>query len=182
MAGEIGHLTIDPDAEDQCGCGKKGCLEAIASSPNIVRQYCERTGHRRQMRALRVTDVFERARSKDAAALTVVERAGRAIGIALSHAVNLLNPEIVILGGDLAAGEDLLLPAIQAQLARHVLPELMEGLRITTSGLGLDMRLRGAGALAFRKTLADPALLKKLCSPVLVQEIGARRAKRKVLA
>lgn len=177
MAGEIGHLTVEPEAEDQCGCGKKGCLEAIASSPNIVRQYLDRTGRPGQIPALRVTDVFERARSKDAAALAVVERAGRAIGLALSHAVNLLNPEIVILGGDLVAGEDLLVPIIRDQLVQHALPELLNGLKLISSGLGPDLRLRGAGALAFRKTLADPVLLNKLCRPVLAQRRGAKLAK-----
>lgn len=176
MAGEIGHITIDPDSDEQCGCGKRGCLETVASSASIIRQYLAGSPQRsRDASSLRITDIFEKARQKDAIALAVVERAARAIGMALSHAISLLNPSIVILAGDLASGEDLLLPLVEKEIRRHTLADLSDGLRITASGLGLDMRLKGAAALAFRQSLADPALLKKMCSPVLARHKAAGR-------
>ena len=168
MAGELGHLTIDPDAEDICICGKRGCLEAIATSANIVRQYLEKTGKRDGPTIrIRFVDILERARKNEEAAVAVLRRAGRAWGLALSHVVNLLNPEIIILGGDLITGEDVLVPLIKEELFRHSVPELVDGLEIATSSLGLDIRLRAAASLAFRKCLDDPALLKRMCSPVL---------------
>lgn len=167
MAGEIGHLTIEPDAEDRCGCGKRGCLEAIASSPSMIRQYLESTGQpSSNLSAFRITDVFDKARQGDPAASRIVDRAGRAIGLALSHAINLLNPQIVILGGDLTNADDLFLPRIEREIAENGVPQLTRGIQIVMSALGLDLRLKGAGALAFRKSLADPALLRKMCSPV----------------
>jgi hypothetical protein len=102
--------------------------------------------------------------------------------LALSHVVNLLNPEIIILGGDLIAGEDVFVPLIKEGLFRHCLPELSEGLEIAMSSLGLDIRLKAAASLAFRKCLAEPALLKKLCSPVLMPQeeaVVAGRRERK---
>jgi glucokinase len=174
MAGEIGHITIDPDSEEQCGCGKRGCLETVASSSNIIRQYvAESPQGPRDASSLRITDIFEKARQKDAIALAVVERAAKAIGMALSHAISLLNPSIVILAGDLASGEDLLLPLVEKEIGRHTLADLSDGLQIKASGLGLDMRLKGAAALAFRQSLADPALLKKMCSPALARHKAA---------
>jgi len=167
MAGEIGHWKIEPGAEDPCGCGKRGCLEAIASSPSMIRQYLESTGQpSSNLSAFRITDVFEKARQGDPAASHVVERAAKAIGLALSYAINLLNPQIVILGGDLTSADDLFLPRIEREINQNGVPQLTRGIEIAMSALGLDMRLKGAGALAFRKSLADPALLRKMCSPV----------------
>jgi predicted NBD/HSP70 family sugar kinase len=182
MAGELGHLTIDASAPDLCNCGKKGCLEAIATSHNIVRQYLEQTGAAGGTApTVRFAEILERARSGEPAAVAVVTRVCRAWGLALSHVVNLLNPEIIILGGDLVSAEDLFLPRIREELFRHCLPELVDGLELTVSSLGLDIRLKAAAALAFRKSLEDPALLEKMCSPVLVSRRPAADGKDAVL-
>lgn len=165
VAGELGHCTVDATAQDLCKCGKKGCLESVASGPSIVRQYLDRkhlTGD--QDLAFRAIDVFARAREGDKIALKVLDRAGRALGLSLSHAVNLLAPELIVFGGDVISGEDLLLPIIKDELARHALPDLVRDLRLTVSGLGLDIRLKGAAAFAFRQSLLDDDLLESLCS------------------
>jgi len=163
--GEIGHLKILPDADDLCNCGERGCLEAIASSPNIVRQYLERGGLSRPGGAPpRVTDVFEEARRGDPAALAVIERAGRVLGLSLSYAITLLNPEIVILGGDLCAAEDLFLPIIKREIERRTISLSLTGVNIRVSSLGSDIRLKGAASQAFGKMLRDPGLLSKLCT------------------
>jgi predicted NBD/HSP70 family sugar kinase len=166
--GEIGHWKISPEATDLCNCGQEGCLEAIASSPNIVRQYLERSGRPRSEPAgLRVTDIFEKARQQDPIARAVLERAGRMLGLALSHAIGVLNPEIVILGGDIISAEDILLPVIRDEIERRTLPLSLEGVKITVSQLGLDVRLKGAASLAFREMLEDPKLLRKVCASAL---------------
>lgn len=165
FSGEIGHCKFFPDAEDVCNCGQKGCLEAIASGVNIVRQYAERIGT--ELGSLRLGDVLALARQQDPAARAVIERAGRALGTALSNAISLLNPEIVILGGDLIGAEDVLLPIIWDQIQRQTLPEALRGVRMAVSGLGLDIRLKGAASLAFRNMLYDPALLQVISAPVL---------------
>jgi len=166
MVGELGHCIIEPDADDLCGCGRRGCLESIASSVNIVRQYRERTGTA-DNKQLRVTDVFERARRGDIVAKAVLERAGKALGRALSYAIQFLNPEIIIFGGDIIAGEDVLLPIVKEEIVRCTLPEVLSGVKITLSSLGLDIRLRGAVSMAFRTSLQDADLLEKMCAPVL---------------
>lgn len=164
MAGELGHITIDPLASDECRCGRRGCLEAITSAPNIVRQYLERKHISDRPSGLRVKEVFECARSNDEAAIAVVDRVGFALGLALAHCVNILSPQMIVCGGDLMEGADLLLPRIRRHVERHTLPQLSSKLVITTSGLGEDIRLTGAASLAFRRTIADPELLAKLCT------------------
>lgn len=69
--------------------------------------------------------------------------------------MNLLNPALIVLGGDLIAGQDLLIPLIRRQLIRHCLPELMEGLDLKAGALGHDSGLRGAASLAFSHALQN---------------------------
>lgn len=173
LAGEFGHMTIDPNAPDRCNCGKTGCLEAIASSPNIVRQYLEKTGRAGQdAKSYPVSEVFGRARENDPAARAIVERVGHYLGFGLSHIVNLLNPSLIVLGGDLIAGQDLLMPLIRQELDRHCLPKLTERLELKVGALGLDSGLKGAASLAFDHTLQDDELLKKMTSPIQFQPRG----------
>jgi len=162
FSGEIGHCKFVPGAADLCNCGQKGCLEAIASGVNIVRQYAERSGAPADR--LRFADVLDRARHGDPVAQSVFERAGRAIGSALSTAIGLLDPEIVILGGDLILAEDVLLPVIGVQIRLLTRPRSLEVVKIVVSGLGLDIRLKGAAALAFRNLLDDSGLVQRLCA------------------
>jgi predicted NBD/HSP70 family sugar kinase len=165
FSGEIGHCKFLPGAEDLCNCGHRGCLEAIASGVNIVRQYANRTNL--ESDSLSFVDVLERARHGDSIALSVFERAGRAIGSALSTAINLLDPEIVILGGDLITAEDVMLSIIWDQVRQLTRPRSLEVVKIVVSGLGLDIRLKGAASLAFRNMLEQPALLQRMCAPAL---------------
>ena len=173
-SGEIGHTKVALDAAELCICGQRGCLETVASSPSIVRQYLEATRTNGSAKvAHHAVDVFRRARAGDEAARAVVERAARAIGFALSQAVSLLNPGLIVLGGDLVSAEDLVVPVIWEEMRRLTLPLLLEGLQIRTSSLGLDIRLKGAASLAFRQAIADQILLAKLCRPAA----GSRQAR-----
>jgi len=164
FSGEIGHCKFVAGAEDLCNCGQRGCLEAIASGVNIVRQYAERTGAAPER--FRFVDVLEEARRGDFIALSVFERAGRAIGSALSTAISLLDPEIVILGGDLIVAEDVMLPIIWDQIRQLTRTRSLEVVKIAVSGLGLDIRLKGAAALAYQNMLEAPELVQRMCAPV----------------
>jgi glucokinase len=163
LAGEFGHITVDPSAPDRCNCGKTGCLEAIASSPNIVRQYLEKTGRSgAEPQGFRAAQVYACARAKDPVAVEVVERAARYMGLGLSHVVNILNPALIVLGGDLIAGQDLLIGLIRRQLELHCLPELVKHVEIRASSLGHDSGLKGASSWAFSQALRDDRLRERL--------------------
>jgi predicted NBD/HSP70 family sugar kinase len=180
-ASHFGHITVDPQATDLCNCGKRGCLEAIASGPNIVRQYLEKlqqpAGNHFK---LRVTDVFERARRGEQEAGEVLDRAAAMLGLGISYLIALLNPEIVILGGDLVHGEDVMLPRIRKELERHV-RDWMGPFRVCMSALGPDIGLKGAASLAFRSLLRDSTLLHRLLRKVpaaAIPRLSARPADR----
>ncbi len=168
MNGELGHVTVDRNAPDRCNCGKTGCLEAIGSTPNIVRQYLalkKRTEE--HMAGALIREVFEMGRKRDKDAVAVLDRAARALGFGLACLANLLNPEMIILGGDIVSGEDVFLPTVREELLAQTLPEFRQGLTLSVSSLGPDIGLKGAASLAFRNSLLDPVLLARMCSPVL---------------
>lgn len=169
MAGEFGHIAIDPALTYRCNCGKMGCLETVASTPNMIRRYLERTGRADiPPQPSHFAELLGKAREGDPDALAVIDCAGRYLGLALSHLVNVLNPELIVLGGDPVRGEDLFGPRIEAELRRHCLPALLPGLKLRMSSLGDDIGLKGAASLAFRSALEHPQLLKRMAGPVLL--------------
>lgn len=160
---EFGHITIDPAASDLCRCGKRGCLEAIASGPNIIRQYLERTSASGINSAVtQLSDVFDRARRHDPDAIDVVNRVARLLGIGISHLVAMFSPELLILGGYLVPAEDLFMPRLREELSRQVC-EWMGRPEMAISALGIDIGLKGAASAAFYGILNDPRLLRTMC-------------------
>ncbi len=184
MAGEIGHVIADPGAPDLCNCGRRGCVEAIASSPNIVRQYRQAKETAGYSEAFAVTEVFERARQGDAKATAVIERVGRVLGRTLAFAANLLNPELIVLSGDIADAGDLLVPLIEDEVKNFGWQKIVEGLRISVSSLGADIRLKGAATLAFLEFIGDRDRLANLSCDLGTAKRGktTSTAKRRVSA
>src|SRR4051812_1731032 len=153
--GELGHVTIDP-AGPRCGCGNRGCLEALASGTAIQRRAREvanelpnsALGRLAIERQVLGEDVTELAQAGDEAAITVLEETGMWLGIGLAGFVNIFNPEVIAVGGGAArAGEFILGPARkEVQLrARSPSRDLVE---IREATLGPESGVLGAGALA----------------------------------
>lgn len=110
FAGEIGHVIVLPDGP-LCGCGRKGCLEALSSGTAIAREgrLLMEAGGGVILRKivgkggkLTAAHVFEAAKKGDKEAIKIIERAAFFLGLALSYVVNILNPEIITLSGGLA--------------------------------------------------------------------------------
>ena len=150
LAGEIGHLPLIADGLI-CRCGNRGCLETVASPVAIARLLSDSWGQ-----PVAARDLPELIRERNTGALRAVRDAGDAVGRALSTLVTLLNPSLIVVGGDLAgAGEDILEP-MRAGVRRHTLPSAAESVEIVTGGLGDGAEVRGAAGLV----LADaPQLL-----------------------
>ncbi|WP_333768114.1 ROK family transcriptional regulator [Streptomyces sp. IBSBF 2435] len=141
LAGEIGHLPLITDGLI-CRCGNRGCLETVASPVAIARLLTQSWG-----RHIAARDLPALIKQRDAGALRAVRDAGDAVGRALSTLVTLLNPRLIVVGGDLAgAGEDLLEP-LRAGVRRHTLPSAARGVEIVTGGLGDGAEVRGAAGL-----------------------------------
>jgi predicted NBD/HSP70 family sugar kinase len=113
-SGEIGHLTLDEQGP-LCRCGSRGCLEAYAASGTAV------TMMQDQMPGAGIEEVIEAARHGNVSALRVFEDAGLHLGWGLAMVTNLLNPGVILIGGDMSMAGELLLESARQGLRRHVL-------------------------------------------------------------
>ena len=141
LAGELGHVTVEPQG-DVCRCGNRGCLETVASPPAIASLLS-----RSWRRPVSTAEVADLLRTGDRGALRAVEDAGDAVGRALAFSVMLLNPELIVVGGDLAAAGEALFEPMRRTLARNTMGSHTEPLRIVPSSLGDSAGVRGAAAL-----------------------------------
>ncbi|MGW4776644.1 ROK family transcriptional regulator [Streptomyces filamentosus] len=146
FAGEIGHLVVDAEGP-RCRCGSRGCLEQYAGQAALLRA----------ADATDVDDLAARAEREDPRARAALAEAGRMLGRALSGAVNLLDPEAVVLGGIYPRLMPWLAPAVTAELAERVVSGLWpaDALRLRAASPATDAA-RGAAALVLHDILADP--------------------------
>ncbi|WP_256104674.1 ROK family protein [Streptomyces sp. ODS05-4] len=153
FAGEIGHLVVDPDGP-RCRCGSHGCLEQYAGQAALLRG----AGVAESAGARGVAELKARARRGEPRAVAALERAGRMLGLAVSAAVNLLDPDAVVLGGVFRPLMEWLGPAAERELAARVVSGLwaVGSGRLRASSSSGDAA-RGAAALVVRGVLADPA-------------------------
>ncbi|MFF1701187.1 ROK family protein [Streptomyces sp. NPDC058252] len=147
FAGELGHVPVRPEGPP-CPCGGRGCLEQYAGEEAVLRAAGLGPGEDR------VGLLAERAAQGDAAVRRALRGAGTALGIALTGAVNLLDPETVVLGGALSGLAPWLLPALEAELAGRTAGPACA---VTVSRLGPEGPLLGAAHSVVRAVLDDPA-------------------------
>ncbi|MCL6670030.1 MULTISPECIES: ROK family transcriptional regulator [Streptomyces] len=147
FAGELGHVPVRPEGPP-CPCGGRGCLEQYAGEEAVLRAAGLEPGEDR------VGLLANRAADGDTEVRRALHDAGEALGIALTGAVNLLDPEGVVLGGALAGLAPWLLPSLEAELARRTAGPACP---VTVSGLGSEGPLLGAAHSVVRAVLDDPA-------------------------
>lgn len=156
-AGEIGHVTIMADGGEPCRCGNVGCLETLVSEPAIVRlgqQIAAQdprgilAAHLAQEAKPAINCIFDAARAGDAATRAMLEDRARYMGIGLANLVNTLSPELIVLGGIFARGEDILFPIVTETLRQRAFANLGETVRVQTPTFGGHSGVIGAGALA----------------------------------
>jgi glucokinase len=151
IAGELGHTVVQPGGP-LCRCGNYGCLEAVASGTALARMAREAVAGpaSTSLRSLRrpggpsARDVTEAARQGDAVATSLLERAGTFLGISLATVVNLLNPELIVLGGSVMNAGALIRVPMRASLVASSWEAARHGLRIVSPALGQDVGLIGA--------------------------------------
>ena len=140
-AGHVGHLVVDPDGPE-CGCGGRGCVEAVARGPATVAWARERGCPARDGAELAAL-----AHAGEEVARAALARAGRALGLGIVGAAAVLDVRLVLLGGGLSqAGEPLWGPLRETVAAHARLPFLAD-LRVEPTALGQDSGLVGAAAL-----------------------------------
>jgi glucokinase len=157
VAGEIGHMLIDQDGP-KCGCGKKGCFEAVASRTAIVNKIIKDIKSGKRSKLSKLVKSGERIRSKSLASAVrsgdkvVIKRIKEGcdiIGGVLASISNLLNLDMIVLGGGMIEAVDFyMLPLIKKSFSEHVLDDSAKGLKIVASKLADDAAIFGGIALA----------------------------------
>lgn len=140
-AGEIGHLAV-ADGGPLCRCGNRGCLETIAGTGAVLDRLRRTHGH------LAIRDVLLEAAQGDAECRAAVAASGTALARGLAAVVAVVAPDVVVVGGELAAAGEALLEPIRAALPEHTLPTAAGPVRVVSAELGEQAEVRGAVALA----------------------------------
>ena len=143
MAGEIGHIVVDPQGP-VCLCGKRGCVERLASGPYMAQDY----GAAREAASdapVTGESVAAAAAAGDEVARQILRRGAAALGVGIGNAVNLINPELVVLGGGVTKAGDGWWEEVRRTARATVLPEVE--LRIVPATHQDDTPLWGAVAL-----------------------------------
>jgi len=159
VAGEIGHLTIDPNGY-QCNCGNYGCLEALASGPNIARRGREAMEKTKDTILWEMVDdlsqldaflLYKAAKRGDKLALKIWEDTGVYLGIGFANIVHTLDPQRFIIGGRVANAMEFFLPALKKELNKRATMIPNDSVEIVQAELQENAGMIGAAALAFEK-------------------------------
>jgi glucokinase len=153
--GELGHITVHP-AGPRCGCGNRGCLEALASGTAIARRAQKAAteqpdsllGRLAEERAPLGEDVLEFAHKGDEAAVKVLRETGTWLGVGLATFVNIFDPEVIAIGGGASAAGDLMLEPARRELRLRSHSPSRDLVEIREATLGAKSGMLGAAALA----------------------------------
>ena len=154
LAGELGHVLVDAEGP-VCRCGNRGCLETAASTTALLELL------RRSHGEITVAEMIAMAKAGDLRARRVIADAGRVVGIAAAGLLNVLNPQRLVIGGDLAPAGDLLLDEVREALRRTALPTAADQATVVAGELGERAEVLGAlagvvGASAQNRTFQPP--------------------------
>lgn len=152
-AGEIGHTTVDPFNGPPCKCGNRGCLEMYASATAIVRMTSESLSDYPnsilQGQTIDAHKVYEAGKAGDELGLKIFQTMGAYLGVGLANMINILGPEVIVIGGGVANGWDLFEGPMRQQIAQRTFPSLSRHVRIRPAECGDNAGLLGAAWLAF---------------------------------
>jgi len=138
-AGEIGHIKVRDDDEFVCGCGGLGCVEAVAAGPGIKKRYGEN---------ITAEEIAKMARTgNNPKAVDIFYDTGYYIGKAISSAINMLNPEMVVFGGGVSQSLDLLENGIKDAMERYMFKAANKNIKLSQTALGYNAALIGAAAI-----------------------------------
>ena len=164
FAGEVGHTRVDSNGPE-CGCGSRGCLEAVASGTGIARQARARIARGEAsllaaeispIDAIEAVHVFEAASRQDRLAQDIVDKAARGLAVGLLNVMQLLDPDLIVLGGSVSQQWPVFAPVVEAHVAEHAMnSHFRESFKVAVSPLGDDIVMLGAAALVW-DTISPP--------------------------
>lgn len=150
-AGQLGHVSVDPGGEP-CGCGNRGCLDTVAGGPALLRRFRPGSGMRR------IGDLVQAAEAGDPASRRIIADAGRHMGRAAAALVELLDPEAIVVGGELGLAGELLLSPLRHALEHSVAGGAAGAPAVLAAGFAAQAELQGAIILAVDHVEVGPAL------------------------
>ncbi|HFI0903205.1 TPA: ROK family glucokinase [Streptococcus suis] len=158
--GELGHITVDFDKPFACTCGKKGCLETVASATGIVnlsRRYADQYAGDAKLKQMiddgqdvTAKDVFDLAKEGDDLALIVYRHFSEYLGVACANIAAVLNPAYIVLGGGVSAAGEFLLDGVRKVFAENSFPQIKESTQIVLATRGNDAGVLGAASLVLK--------------------------------
>jgi glucokinase-like ROK family protein len=170
-AGDVGHIQVIDASSVVCRCGNVGCLEAVAGGAALARDGAAAAASGRSDR-LRIAldqhggvtaeDVARAASFGDPVAIGLLQAAGHRVGLMLASVVNFFNPSLIVVGGGVAQGGDLLLAAIRETVYRRSLPLATRDLVVQRSSLGNLAGVVGASAMVLEQLFSRDALSRRL--------------------
>ena len=144
-SGELGHITLDEHG-DVCRCGNRGCLDLVAGGNALVAML-----RRTHPEVAGLAQLIALAREGDGACRRIVADAGTHVGVALGSLVNLVNPERVVIGGELGRAGEILLEPIRSALRRVAIPPAVAAVQVVAGELGDRSEVLGAVAVVLRE-------------------------------
>ena len=160
-AGEVGHLLVDGSSTLQCRCGNVGCWETKVGENQLL----VRAGRVPGGGPEGVAEVISAAGVGDERAVQALDEVGHWIGVGLRAVINVFNPEVIVLGGSMAALWNARQDVVDKTLDRWTLMSPRSDVIIRASAFGLDSPWRGAAEMVFAPVLADPASVLELSTP-----------------
>jgi predicted NBD/HSP70 family sugar kinase len=154
IAGELGHVRVAPEGLI-CRCGNRGCLETVASPPAVAALLAR--SRNEEVSVERLLELVERG---DRGAVRAVAEAGKSVGEAIATVVTLLNPTLVVIGGELARAGDALLAPVRTAIAEYSVPPAAAAVRVVPGTLGERAEVLGAAALILAQS--PQALVQRL--------------------
>lgn len=158
--GELGHITVDFDEPFACTCGKKGCLETVASATGIVnlsRRYADQYAGDAKLKQMiddgqdvTAKDVFDLAKEGDDLAMIVYRHFSEYLGVACANIAAVLNPAYIVLGGGVSAAGEFLLDGVRKVFAENSFPQIKESTQIVLATRGNDAGVLGAASLVLK--------------------------------
>lgn len=145
-AGEFGHMTVEPEGFP-CRCGNKGCWEVYASNSAALRMYTERTNNDR----ITFLEFLHRCHENDPHATEVLQTVTTYLGLGIASVINGLNPEMVIIGGEITNVKSLIFNSLLREIKERTLEKSFTGVRLEFSQLGNKAAALGMGTIVLEK-------------------------------
>lgn len=164
FAGELSHIPMVENG-DLCICGKRGCLETVASSNTIIKRVKEGFQNqevsslinrfKNQPEKVTPEDVIKSAREGDEFCISILNDIGKAMGKGLTYIIQLLNPEVIVLSGPISKANQYVLSPIQQSLNRLCLEKISVNTKVIISDLGDQSALLGTSEMVFQKVFME---------------------------